>query len=42
MSQPSKGISKGILAAVAVTLTLGAAQFASGRDLSVGQQDPAT
>jgi hypothetical protein len=41
MSQPSKGISKGILAAVAVTLTLGAAQFASGRDLSVGQQDPA-
>jgi hypothetical protein len=34
-------LSRGILAAVAVTLTLGAAQFASGRDLSVGQQDPA-
>jgi hypothetical protein len=33
---------KGILAAVAVTLTLGAAQFASGRDLSVGQNDAAT
>jgi hypothetical protein len=34
--------SKGILAAFAVTLTLGAAQFASGRDLSVGQDDAAT
>jgi hypothetical protein len=32
-------LSKGILAAVAVTLTLGAAQFALGRDLSVGQRD---
>jgi hypothetical protein len=35
-------LSRGILAAVAVTLTLGAAQFASGRDLSVGQDDAAT
>ena len=32
---------RGILAAGAVTLTFGAAQFALGRDLSVGQQDPA-
>jgi hypothetical protein len=32
---------RGILAAGAVTLTLGAAQFALGRDLSVGQQNPA-
>ena len=39
MSQLSRGISKGILAAAAVTL--GAAQFASGRDLSVGSQDTA-
>ncbi len=35
-------LSRGILAAVAVTLTLGAAQFASGRDLSVSQDDAAT
>jgi hypothetical protein len=32
---------RGILAAGAVTLTLGAAQFALGRDLSIGQQEPA-
>ena len=31
-------LSKGILAAVAVSLTLGAAQFALGRDLSVSPQ----
>ena len=33
---------KGILTASAVALTLGAAQFASGRDLSGGQQDQAS
>jgi hypothetical protein len=32
---------RGILAAGAVTLTFGAAQFALGHDLSVGQQEPA-
>jgi hypothetical protein len=32
---------RGILAAGAVTLTLGAAQFALGRDLSVGRQNRA-
>lgn len=32
---------RGILAAGAVTLTFGAAQFALGRDLSVGQKDSA-
>jgi hypothetical protein len=35
-------LSRGILAAAAVVLTLGAAQFALGRDLSVGRQGPAT
>jgi hypothetical protein len=34
-------LSRGIFAAAAVTLTLGAAQFALGRDLSVGLQGPA-
>jgi hypothetical protein len=34
MSKLSKGILKGILGAVAVSLTLGAAQFALGNDLS--------
>ena len=34
-------ISRGILGAIAVSLTLGAVQFASGRDLSEGTQDPA-
>src|ERR1700730_16157487 len=34
MSQLSKGVIKGILGVVAVSLALGAAQFASGRDLS--------
>ena len=34
-------ISRGILGAIAVSLTLGAIQFASGRDLSEGTQDPA-
>ena len=35
----SKRISKGVFGAVAVSLTFGAAQFASGRDLSANQQD---
>ena len=35
-------LSRGIFAAAAVTLTLGAAQFALGRDLSVGPQGPAS
>jgi hypothetical protein len=41
MSQSSKGISvsKGILGAIAVALTFGAVQFASGRDLP-GRQQP--
>jgi hypothetical protein len=34
-------LSRGILGAIAVSLTLGAAQFALGRDLSGRQQDPA-
>ena len=38
MSKLSKGILKGILGAVAVSLTLGAAQFALGNDLSGRQQ----
>jgi hypothetical protein len=33
---------RGILGVVAVSLTLGAAQFALGRDLAVGLQGPAT
>jgi hypothetical protein len=43
MSQLSKAISKGIFGAIALTLTFGAIQFASGRDLgratSSGQPD---
>jgi hypothetical protein len=38
MSQLSKGILQGILGVVAVSLTLGAAQFALGSDLSGRQQ----
>jgi hypothetical protein len=34
-------LSRGIFAAIAVSLTCGAVQFASGRDLSGGPQDPA-
>lgn len=32
-------VSRGVFAAIAVSLTLGVAQFASGRDLSEGLQD---
>jgi hypothetical protein len=42
MSQLSKGISKGIFGAIALTLTFGVIQFASGRDLgraTSGQPD---
>ena len=40
MSQISRGVfvSRGVFAAIAISLTLGAAQFASGRDLSEGLQ----
>jgi hypothetical protein len=39
MPQQSRGVSIGVLSAVAVSLTFGAAQFAMGRDLSVNAQD---
>ncbi|MEI9925986.1 MAG: hypothetical protein WDN50_23580 [Bradyrhizobium sp.] len=39
MPQLSRGISIGVLSAIAVTLTFGAAQFAMGRDLSINPQD---
>jgi len=39
MPQLSRGIFIGALSAIAVSLTFGAAQFASGRDLSVNPQD---
>jgi hypothetical protein len=39
MPQLSRGISTGVLSAIAVSLTFGAAQFASGRDLPVNPQD---
>ncbi len=39
MPQLSRGVSIGVLSAIAVTLTFGAAQFAMGRDLSINQQD---
>jgi hypothetical protein len=39
MPQVSRGISIGALSAIAVSLTFGAAQFASGRDLSMNPQD---
>jgi hypothetical protein len=39
MPQLSRGVSIGILSAIAVSLTCGAAQFASGRDLSINPQD---
>jgi hypothetical protein len=39
MPQLSRGISIGVLSAIAVSLTFGAAQFASGSDLSVNPQD---
>jgi len=39
MPQLSRGIFIGALSAIAVSLTFGAAQFASGRDLSVNLQD---
>ena len=40
MSQISRGVfvSRGVFAAIAISLTLGAAQLASGRDLSGGLQ----
>jgi hypothetical protein len=41
MSQKSRsGLSRGILGGLAVALTFGAAQFASGRDLGGSQQAP--
>ncbi|WP_213741304.1 hypothetical protein [Bradyrhizobium sp. dw_411] len=39
MPQLSRGVSIGVLSAVAVSLTFGAAQFAMGRDLSINPQD---
>ena len=39
MPQLSRGVCIGVLSAVAVSLTFGAAQFAFGRDLSVNPQD---
>ena len=39
MPQLSRGVSIGILSAIAVSLTCGAAQFALGRDLNVNPQD---
>ena len=39
MPQLSRGVSIGILSALAVSLTCGAAQFALGRDLNVNPQD---
>jgi hypothetical protein len=39
MPQLSRGVCVGVLSAVAVSLTFGAAQFAFGRDLSVNPQD---
>ena len=39
MPQLSRGVSIGILSAIAVSLTCGAAQFALGRDLAVNPQD---
>jgi hypothetical protein len=39
MPQLSRGVCIGVLSAVAVSLTCGAAQFAFGRDLSVNPQD---
>jgi hypothetical protein len=34
-------LSRGIFGAIAIALTFGAVQFASGRDLSEGRQDSA-
>ena len=39
MPQLSRGVCVGVLSAVAVSLTFGAAQFAFGRDLSANPQD---
>jgi hypothetical protein len=39
MPQLSRGVSIGVLSAIAVSLTCGAAQFALGRDLNVNPQD---
>jgi len=39
MPQLSRGVSIGVLSAIAVSLTFGAAQFAMGRDLSGNPQD---
>jgi hypothetical protein len=39
MPQLSRGVSIGVLSAMAVSVTFGAAQFAMGRDLSINPQD---
>jgi hypothetical protein len=39
MPQLSRGVSIGILSAIAVSLTCGAAQYALGRDLALNPQD---
>jgi hypothetical protein len=42
MSYTAKGIAKGILGTVAIMLSLGAAQFAFGEDLTVGMRATGT